>query len=376
MKKKSIKAFDSEKVKQKLKDIEKGPDISYETLMKNHRRMWSWAMQKLKEEDVQERLKKIKKRALKVSVRAISKGKPLNHHYLDSNYGYLVAAAKRVYDRDDEKCFLQVFLEESDVKYFKKNKYRNLRQVLEDIAKVGSKPEDFTTEYFYETNSGLGKVVKNRFGSIGKGVILVGVDYLQKNNSLIKTRKHKYCFTTKELLEITKNKSLKDNEKGACLFNVLSLQFYDFSQFKLEPYREIDNMIKKRKVKERVYREALTPAFKQVVEEIEKPVWFEGNNYDVLETEFYQKYGINLSLAHKSMERAIDGKKPIFFRIRLCLDNQISNPIHDTRFYFQGNKISESEDGLINNVNCPGGETRLNVREFYMSLNKILKDVR
>ncbi len=368
-------AFNPEQVKQKLIDIEQGKNISYETLMKRYKKMWPWAKQRLKDEETQKRLKRIQKRALKVSIRRIANGSPINHSYLTLNYGYLAAAAGRVYERDNRKCPVQVWIEDAGVEYFQKSKQRNLKQILEDIAEVGENPRDFTTKYFYETNGGLGKVVKNRFGSIGKGVILVGIDYLQKRNSNIKTKRHKYYFTLDELASITQDKSLTDKEKGACLFNALSLQYYDFSDFRSGVHRETDRDVDKRKIKKRTETNSLIPGFKSVIKKIEEPIWFGGEDYDVLEKDSYSKYGIEIGLSHAEIRTKDDREKPLLFRTRLCLDKDIKNPIHDTRFYFTGIKLG-GEDYLTKGgvVYCPGGLARLGAIKFYMDWNTILNN--
>lgn len=217
--------FDADEVKEQIIELERGFEGSYEELMEGYRRMLSWAKSKLRDDsEIQERIREIKRKSLRISIRAISNGEPLYHSYISRKYPYIEGVAKRSYFKEDGKTALQVAIEDAGVRYYQRHKFRNLKQLLEDIAEIGDEPEDFTTEYFYEIDQGLGKVIKSRFGTIGKGVMLVGINYPGKRNSSVRTKR--YSFSPNEFKMVLGDESLEDGEKVAVVFNMLCLQYY------------------------------------------------------------------------------------------------------------------------------------------------------
>jgi len=228
-----------QETKEKVEVLQGSFRWSYETLMKRHRAFIQMARRDLNGDiEYKEKLDEVVKRALGVSVRRIANGSAIYKYIMGRNYPAIEAASRRLYPSGNGKCSLQLLAEDAGVQYVLRHKTRTLKQLLEDISAVGDCPEDFTYDYFYKQNQGLGKVIKSRFGKIGKGAILVGVNYLLKKE--LGGRKPGYVFTKAELRRISRDKSLDGDEKVACVFNALSFQYYPFQNYESEIMREMD----------------------------------------------------------------------------------------------------------------------------------------
>ncbi|MFA5856096.1 MAG: hypothetical protein WC867_01965 [Candidatus Pacearchaeota archaeon] len=204
-------------------------DISYEELMKFNGDILRKA-KKLSHEnkEVESLLSEIKKRALKVSIKKIANGEPLYHLYITINYPAIERASRFIYPRTFEKTSLQQLIEDSGEIYYQRHKFRNFREFIEDIRAYGNSIETLNHDLFYTRDQGLGRAIKNRFGTIGKAVILSGVDYTKTDNSM--TKRSKYKFSREELFDILEDKSLDESMKTMCLFNSISMKYYNLEE--------------------------------------------------------------------------------------------------------------------------------------------------
>lgn len=279
--------------------------VSYERLMQRNSRVFELSRIYLKDSGVDEMIRETKKRAVGVSLRKIAKKGPVFMHRISKEYPYLEGVIRKLYRRKDEKSKLQIACEEAGAAYQLRHKPRTLKQVLDDVREIGSEPEDFTSKVFYNAPyQGLGKVLKKRFGSLGNGVMLIGVDYAKKSNSQVKREKHK--FSVDVLRSIVEENSLTGYEKGACLFNALSLQGYDISKYEGIKFSRKHNLSSEEDVFKKSTR--------------------------LLQEDFFEEFGVRsrflLTNGGNGNIRICDDT----YNCDLLLSEEVKNPFHFTRF--------------------------------------------
>ena len=211
-------------LRKELSELEQQQEISYEELMDDKNKNLVIQAELFLKDDVkvQERIKKLKREGLKVSIKRVAANGSLYNSQVSSEFPYLEKASREVYEKNDGKIALQMLAEDAGIVYFQKYKHRNLKQLLEDINAFERGDDDKS----HGRKQGIRKVILRRFGHHGKGLIIAGFDYLGRRIGGI--QKQDYVFSQEELGLIASDTSLSDEEKARCLFNALSLQYYEF----------------------------------------------------------------------------------------------------------------------------------------------------
>jgi hypothetical protein len=314
---------------------------SYQELMDSHRDILYYARTGLKNDKaIQESIRELKKKALNVSLREISKSQPIYPSLISKEYPQLDGATRKLYLRNNRKSSLQLACEDAGANFQRRHKKRNLKQLLEDISSIGHNPEDFTSDVFYNPPyQGLGKVIKKRFGRIGKGVILAGIDYSKKQNSAIK--RESFVFSPDELEIIAKDKSLDYSQKGACFFNALSFGHYpDLKIDFLRTHNPRDYSLNKGE-----------------------------DESDLLSYENFERFGIATGLSIFNGGNSITRVHSDSYNCDLLLHSSIKNPFHFTRFHF---KLTKRNLSSLPEETTDEIKARLPAMLFYSQLNETL----
>lgn len=217
-------SLEREKLKEELTRFEAQTGVSYEELMRedNLGFIQRIGMYFHRDKEVLERVKRLKREALKVSIRKIADDGVIHPREVYLNYPEIEKAVRAVYGNLNEKPALQRLAEEAGIAYVQKHKHRTLKQLIEDLTalQAGNFSQFNGREY------GVKITARKRFGRFGKAIILAGFDYLHMGINGI--RKEEFVFSEEDLEKIAQDNSLNEDEKARCLFNALSFQYYGF----------------------------------------------------------------------------------------------------------------------------------------------------
>lgn len=290
-----------------------GPQLTYEELMREHKKIIFWVGWRLKDDEkIQEKLKEIKRHSLFLSVRKLSETESVKLEYIQDKHPGLERVARQIYSRDKNKSPWQLLIEDAGIKYPCREKREwDLKKLLEKINFLYEKTREINYSKFYDTDAGFVGATHHLIRGFGKTAILAGIDYLKERN----IHKRICRFEDSELIKIMEEESLSMDEKVRSIFNALSLQYYPLEDYKSRIWRILNKENSFRTCQENLY--------------------------------FQEKFGILFQQNKNNL---------LLYRVSMNLNN-VSNRFQNTNFYFSG-KNSCSEALL-----------------FYKNLENILKRV-
>lgn len=222
--------YEKSQIAQEISFLLENP-MSYEELAAKHGRLLKWIMHYLKkDEKLQQQVREIKRHALILSIKKLrERNEPINPDYVRQKYSYLERTARQIYPKASRKYSRSAWTttaEEAGFEYPQQINW-NLKKILSILSSLGNSPQDFAAEKTYKKNCPLVNAVKRYFPRcFGKGVILLGVDFLEKKD--IKVPREAYRFRETELAKILHDESLNYQEKISCIFNALTFQYYNW----------------------------------------------------------------------------------------------------------------------------------------------------
>lgn len=319
-KKKRKESRNQERIKL-LKNLDENNNYGYYELIELFSNDLRWSTKYLKDTESVDRVNRIRLKSLKKSIKKISKTEPINSHYISKNYPGLEKMAKYLY-MDDKKPWI-AFLRDCNLED-KINIYEswNLKKVLGKIKELGSNLAEIKGKKKKMNCTKLVNATKNYAGSFGKGVILTGIDYTKIPTKGIS--KKNYHFSDEELLRIINDKSIDEKEKAYCVFNVLSLQYYDLSVYRSTVSRITDHDSSSKLSLELTHR--------------------------FLKKRKMKSFKLNITTSYSENKD--------LFKVGIDLENNIDNPFHETGFYFSNDL-----------------ESNLEAMGFYIKINSILTDL-
>ncbi len=213
--------------------------IPYEDLMERYGNTLKWARRMLKDPEIIAAIDGIKRKALLISIRRNARrNEDLSIAHTKSNYPYLLRCAESLYQRKDGKSPWQQVVEEAGFRYpSRRYEEWSLKRIIMKLRLFGDSLEERTSRDFQRFYTRLYLAVRYRIGSIGKALILVGIDYTRRK----RVSKAKCYFTDEELSRIVQDNSLSKEDKAACIFNALALQYFPLEECKTYSRKELDS---------------------------------------------------------------------------------------------------------------------------------------
>lgn len=232
--------YTSEEMREKIDEIS-GKVLTYEELMQNHGIVVVWVKHKLDNQEVQKALREIKRRALNLTIRKLSREGPIGLKYIQDNYPGLERVARELYPRNEGDTYRTSFwrraVEDAGVKYSSPQFRKwSLKKVLEEISANEKEVIRLGEVGMYEQDSGLVGAAGRYAGCFGKAVLMTGIDFLLTK----RLEKKAYTFREEEIMKVWENEDMSKDDKIKYLFNILSLQFYEPEKISSLLSRQLD----------------------------------------------------------------------------------------------------------------------------------------
>lgn len=213
--------------------------IDYYELMQGHRYDLLWGGRWFNHPEVKRKIREIKRRALVRTAKELHRTEDARDCYVRRNHTGLLDASRTVYGIHNGESAWQRILDDADI-VLPRTRQWNLKLLFDKLNSLGDKPEDFRHEDTYKKDSYLTMFAKKVFGSYGKAVMLIGIDFLSLPKVSGPKLKKAYQFTSDDFALIMSDEGLSDEEKTRAVFYGLSLQYYGFENYQSYIGRGVD----------------------------------------------------------------------------------------------------------------------------------------
>lgn len=223
--------YNANEVQETIDYLFNNPELTYEETMQKHGNVLGWARGQLKENrGLQERLLKIKRHSLILSVKKLAEEESIKLEYIQDKHPGLERIARQLYFRSNGKSPWQQAVEDAGLQYPSITRREwNLRKLINEVSSLEEEIKAIGQIGINKKDSGIVRASVHHLKSFGKAAIVSGIDFLHIRQRL---EKRHYTFSIEELRKIYQNETLNEEEKAKYLFNTLALQFYPWNKNK------------------------------------------------------------------------------------------------------------------------------------------------